>query len=71
MRSFFFAALGLMGLAVAGASPASAASATDGLRLPAGAVEHAAPVQDRMTVAQDQSDARRRPRRPARRVVRR
>lgn len=79
MRKLFLASLGLLGLAaVSGVStPAAAASVTDGLLLPvaapAPAVEHAAPVRDQMTVAQDQSDARRhrRPRRHVRRIVRR
>lgn len=79
MRKLFLASLGLLGLAaVSGATPA-AASVTDGLLLPvaapASAVEHAAPARDQMTVAQDQSEARRhrRPRRHvhARRIVRR
>jgi hypothetical protein len=79
MRKLLLASLGLLGLAaISGVStPATAASVTDGLLLPvaaaAPAVEHAAPVRDRMTVAQDQSDARRhrRPRHHARRVLRR
>ncbi|HEY4252921.1 MAG TPA: hypothetical protein VGM87_17050 [Roseomonas sp.] len=68
MRKLFLASLGLLGLAaVSGVStPAAAASVV------APAIEHAALVQDRVTVAQDQADARRhrRHRRHVRRIVR-